>query len=160
MSERRVKGFRIGLSYAQGFDELALRLKYDKNKTGPELIVEALDLLFSERDRNPQIRKEERAREPTVFKIFRISEGYISLFDEMLARVRYRENKDRRDLMEEALDLLFGKYDKYPNFFRMQTHVQQEFKELVERVESTEYKNARALLEEATKFLVQKYPKP
>ncbi len=168
MSKRKVKGFRIGLSYAQGFDELALRLKYDENKTGPELIAEALDLLFSERDRNPQVRKveskpknkEKWTEDPAVYKIFRIYEGYITLFDGMLARVKYTEDKHRRALMEEALDLLFDKYDKSPNFFRMQMHAQQEFKELVTRIKSTEGKNAPALLEEATKLLVQKYPKP
>ena len=168
MSKRKVKGFRIGLSYAQGFDELALRLKYDENKTGPELIAEALELLFSERDRNPQVRKveskpknkEKWTKDPAVFKIFRISEIYISLFDGMLARVKYTEDKHRRALMEEALDLLFGKYDKSPNFFRIQMHAQQEFKELVTRMKYAEGKNAPTLIEEAIELLLRKYPKP
>ena len=133
MTTRKNKGFQIGLSYAKALDELALRLKYGKNKTGSEVISEALDLLFSKRDSNPKRQKvkpkpqnkEERTREPAVFKMFRVSESHIVDFDQLLPIVKYTEGIDRRTLMEEAIDLLFKKYEKLPNLYLEEKKKQQ-----------------------------------
>ena len=43
---RSLKGFRIRQDYQRGYDVLATTVKHTQGKKGPELIEEALELLF------------------------------------------------------------------------------------------------------------------
>lgn len=49
---RTLKGFRIRADYQQQFDELAAREKHISGKKGPDLIEEALEMLFRKYDKN------------------------------------------------------------------------------------------------------------
>lgn len=49
--KRTLKGFRIRVDYQQRYDVLLATLKHAKGKKGPELIEEALELLFRKYER-------------------------------------------------------------------------------------------------------------
>ena len=48
---RSLKGFRLRNDYQQRFDELAAREKHQSGLKGPDLIEEALELLFRKYDK-------------------------------------------------------------------------------------------------------------
>ena len=50
LPNRTLKGWRCRLDYQQRFDELAAREKHVSGKKGPDLIEEALELLFKKYD--------------------------------------------------------------------------------------------------------------
>ena len=50
MPPRSLKGFRIRQDYQQRYDVLAATVKHTQGKKGPELIEEALELLFQKYD--------------------------------------------------------------------------------------------------------------
>ena len=49
--QRTLKGFRIRSDYQQYFDELVAREKHASGKKGPDLVEEALELLFKRYDK-------------------------------------------------------------------------------------------------------------
>ena len=51
-------------------------------------------------------------RPARTLKGFRIREDYQARFDVLVAMIKHSEGKKGPDLMEEALELLFRKYDK------------------------------------------------
>ena len=51
MPPRSLKGFRIRQDYQQRYDVLAATVKHTQGKKGPELIEEALELLFRKYDK-------------------------------------------------------------------------------------------------------------
>ena len=51
-------------------------------------------------------------RPARTLKGFRIREDYQARFDVLVATIKHSEGKKGPDLMEEALELLFRKYDK------------------------------------------------
>lgn len=54
----------------------------------------------------------ETAPPPRTLKGFRIREDYQQRYDVLVATVKHTEGKKGPELIEEALDLLFRKYDK------------------------------------------------
>lgn len=50
MPPRSLKGFRIRQDYQQRYDVLAATVKHTQGKKGPELIEEALEMLFQKYD--------------------------------------------------------------------------------------------------------------
>jgi hypothetical protein len=52
---RTLKGFRIRTDYQQRFDELAAHQKHSSGKKGPDLIEEALEMLFRKYDKTLNI---------------------------------------------------------------------------------------------------------
>jgi hypothetical protein len=50
MPPRTLKGFRIRQDYQQRYDILAATVKHTQGKKGPELIEEALEMLFQKYD--------------------------------------------------------------------------------------------------------------
>lgn len=51
MPPRTLKGFRIRQDYQQRYDVLAATVKHTQGKKGPELIEEALEMLFRKYDK-------------------------------------------------------------------------------------------------------------
>ena len=51
MPPRSLKGFRIRQDYQQRYDVLAATVKHTQGKKGPELIEEALEMLFQKYDK-------------------------------------------------------------------------------------------------------------
>lgn len=51
MPPRSLKGFRIRQDYQQRYDVLAAMVKHTQGKKGPELIEEALEMLFQKYDK-------------------------------------------------------------------------------------------------------------
>lgn len=51
MPPRTLKGFRIRQDYQQRYDILAATVKHTEGKKGPELIEEALEMLFRKYDK-------------------------------------------------------------------------------------------------------------
>lgn len=51
MPPRTLKGFRIRQDYQQRYDILAATVKHTEGKKGPELIEEALEMLFQKYDK-------------------------------------------------------------------------------------------------------------
>ena len=72
-------------------------------------------LKSGQRVNNPSARKK-KAVDPKIpmrsLKGFRIRGDFQQRFDELAAREKYLSGKKGPDLMEEALEMLFRKYDK------------------------------------------------
>ena len=62
--------------------------------------------------RAPRKPVNEAATPPRTLKGFRIREDYQQRYDVLVATMKHTEGKKGPELIEEALDLLFRKYDK------------------------------------------------
>ena len=62
--------------------------------------------------RTPRKPVTEAAPPPRTLKGFRIREDYQQRYDVLVATMKHTEGKKGPELIEEALDLLFRKYDK------------------------------------------------